>query len=171
MALLRFRSAWLALVLLLIASPSFAQQSSFTLEQVLSAPFPTELTSAPNGAVAWVFDVAGARNVWVAAPPNYQARQVTSHKADDGQEITDLRWTTDGGRLVFVRGGPPNAKGEIPNPSLDPKGVEQAIWVLSTAAGTGNPRRIGEGSAPAVAPKGDRVAFVRKGQVWWASLG
>jgi len=32
-----------------------AQQSPFTLEQVLSASFPTELTAAPaGGKVAWV---------------------------------------------------------------------------------------------------------------------
>src|SRR5947209_7405379 len=32
------------------------------------------------------------------------------------------------------------------------------------------PRRIGEGHSPAVSPKGDRVAFIAGGQVWWASL-
>src|SRR3989441_1945747 len=30
---------------------------------------------------------------------------------------------------------------------------------------------FGEGHAPAVSPKGDRVAFIRKGQIWWAALG
>jgi len=32
------------------------------------------------------------------------------------------------------------------------------------------PRKIGEGHSPAVSSRGDRVAFVRKGQVWWASV-
>src|ERR1039458_10647588 len=32
------------------------------------------------------------------------------------------------------------------------------------------PRLIGEGNQPAVSPKGARVAFVRKGQVWSAPL-
>ena len=40
---------------------------SFTLEQVMSAPFPSELTAAPGGGkVAWVLNERGARNVWIA---------------------------------------------------------------------------------------------------------
>src|SRR5207253_2550588 len=46
--------------------------------------------------------------------------------------------------------------------------VEQAVWVVPAAGG--DPRRIGEGHAPAISPKGDRVAFLRRGQIWWASL-
>src|SRR5947208_561582 len=38
------------------------------------------------------------------------------------------------------------------------------------ARAPGAPRRLGEGHAPAVSPKGDRVAFLDKGQVWWAPL-
>jgi hypothetical protein len=44
-------------------------QSSFTLEQVLSAPFPAELTVSPGGGVAWVANARGVRNIWVAEPP------------------------------------------------------------------------------------------------------
>lgn len=41
---------------------------SFTLEQVLSSPFPSELVTARQGnRVAWVFNVKGLRNVLVAA--------------------------------------------------------------------------------------------------------
>ena len=32
------------------------------------------------------------------------------------------------------------------------------------------PRKIAEGNAPAVCPKGDRVAFLRGDQIWWAPL-
>ena len=36
----------------------------------MSAPFPTDLTAAPKGgAVAWVLDQNGARNIWVAEAP------------------------------------------------------------------------------------------------------
>ena len=36
----------------------------FTLQQVLSAPFPSGLTAAPQGGrVAWVYDTQGVRNV------------------------------------------------------------------------------------------------------------
>jgi dipeptidyl aminopeptidase/acylaminoacyl peptidase len=146
-----------------------AQQPGVTIEQVMSAPFPDELTAAPaGGAVAWVFNARGARNVWVAAPPDYAGRAVTAYSGDDGQEVGDLRWTPDARAIVFVRGGGLNDKGEYPNPHSLVAGVEQAVWVVPVAGGS--PRRIGEGRAPAVSPKGDRVAFVRRGQVWWASL-
>ena len=45
------------LVALALSVPAalLAQQSTFTIEQVMSAPFPDELTAAPvGGAVAWV---------------------------------------------------------------------------------------------------------------------
>src|SRR5437660_8957029 len=145
------------------------QQPTFTIEQVMSAPFPDELTGAPaGGAVAWVFNTRGARNIWVAPSPDYAGRAVTAYAQDDGQEVGDLRWTPDTRAIVFVRGGDPNEKGEYPNPHSLIAGVEQAVWVVPVAGG--NPRRIGEGHAPAVSPKGDRVAFLRRGQIWWASL-
>ncbi len=154
---------------LLPPAPLAPQQPTFTIEQVMSAPFPDELTAAPTGgAVAWVFNTRGARNIWVAAPPDYVGRAVTAYADDDGQEVGDLRWTPDTRAIVFVRGGGANEKGEYPNPHSLVAGVEQAVWVVPVAGG--NARRIGEGHAPAVAPKGDRVAFVRRGQIWWASL-
>ena len=135
----------------------------------MSAPFPDELTAAPTGgAVAWVFNTRGARNIWVAAPPEYAGRAVTAYADDDGQEVGGLRWTPDTRAIVFVRGGGPNEKGDYPNPHSLVAGVEQAVWVVPVAGG--NARRIGEGHAPAVSPKGDRVALLRRGQIWWASL-
>src|SRR2546426_5066768 len=145
------------------------QQPTFTIEQVMSAPFPGGPTAAPaGGAVAWVFNTRGARNIWVAAPPDDAGRAVTAYAEDDGQELGDLRWTPDTRAIVFVRGGDPNEKGEYPNPHSLIAGVEQTVWVVPVAGG--NPRRIGEGHAPAVSPKGDRVAFLKRGQIWWASL-
>src|SRR5256714_1413543 len=162
------RECVLALALLAPAALG-AQQPAFTLDQVMSPPFPDELVAAPaGGAVAWVFNARGARNIWVAAPPDYRGKAVTSFAEDDGQELADLRWTPDGRAIVYVRGGAPNEKGEYPNPHSLVAGVEQAVWVVPVAGG--NPRRIGEGRAPAVSPKGDRVALVRRGQIWWTSL-
>ena len=145
------------------------QQPAFTLDQVMSAPFPDELVAAPaGGAVAWIFNARGARNIWVAAPPDYQGKAVTAYAEDDGQEISDLHWTPDARALAYVRGGESNGHGEYPNPHSLVKGVEQAVWLQPLAGGP--PRRLGEGHSPAVSPKGDRIAFVKQGQVWWASL-
>ncbi len=145
------------------------QRELFTLEQILSAPFPTGLVAAPRGGqVAWVFNATGGRNIWVAEPPDYRGRAITSYQGDDGQEISDLEWTPDGSALVYVRGGRSNRQGEYPNPLSDPGGVEQAVWVISIEGG--EPRKLDEGSSPSVSPKGDRVAFVKKSQIWWAPL-
>jgi dipeptidyl aminopeptidase/acylaminoacyl peptidase len=146
-----------------------AGRGAFTLEQVMGAPFPSGLTAAPTGgAVAWVFDTRGARNVWIAEPPDYRGRAVTSYTGDDGQEITELAFTPDARSLVYVRGGEPNRAGEIPNPGSNPAGSAQTVHVV--AVGGGEPRPIGDGASPAVSPRGDRVAFVQKDKVWWAPL-
>ncbi len=60
----------LAASALLAASAARAQTHcppDFTLPQLLSAPFPSGLTAAPEGGrVAWVYNDRGVRNVWVA---------------------------------------------------------------------------------------------------------
>ncbi len=146
-----------------------AQQQPFTIEQVMSAPFPNELVAAPSGGmVAWVFDARGVRNIWVAAPPDYQARVLTSYAVDDGQEIAELAWTPDARAIVYARGGDFEMLREAPNPRSYPQGVEQDIWVVALAGGL--PRKLGEGHSPAVSPQGDEVAFVYKDQVWLAKL-
>ena len=147
-----------------------AQQPTFTLEQVMSAPFPTDLVAAPaGGKVAWVFDARGVRNIWVAEPPSYQARALTSYAADDGQEIAELCWTPDARSIFYTRGGDFEKLREAPNPRSSPQGVEQDVWVISLAGGL--PHKLGEGHSPAVSPKGDGVVFIFKDQIWWAKLG
>src|SRR5256714_14533886 len=163
----RTRACLAALVL--TTGAARAQQRSFTIEQALSAPFPDELVAAPaGGALAWVLNAQGVRNIWIATGPDYQGRAVTSYKEDDGQEIGELAWTPDARALVYVRGGDANARGEYPNPLSLAAGAEQALWIVAATGGA--PRRLGEGHAPAVSPKGDRVAFLNKGQVWWVPL-
>ncbi|MFQ5926491.1 MAG: prolyl oligopeptidase family serine peptidase [Terriglobia bacterium] len=169
------RYARLSLTLLVFALSllhsvsAVAQQGAFTFEQIMSSPFPSSLTAAPaGGKVAWVANARGVRNIWVAEPPDYHGRLVTSYTADDGQEISSLAWTPDANAIVYVRGGNANRQGEYPNPLSAPEGVEQAVWVVSLRGD--EQRRLGKGSSPAVSPQGDRVAFIRKGQVWWAPL-
>jgi len=151
-----------AILAFALAACAAAQQPAFTLDQVLSAAFPSELTAAPaNGRVAWVSNARGVRNVLIAEPPEYRARAVTSYTADDGQEITQLAWTPDASAVLYVRGG------EL-NPAHNPHCVEEAVWLAPLSGGP--PRKIADGSAPAVSPKGDRVAFLHGNKVWWAPL-
>jgi dipeptidyl aminopeptidase/acylaminoacyl peptidase len=159
---------WLVLVLgAFIAAAAPAKR--FTIEQVMSGPFPTDLTAAPKGgAVAWVLDQHGARNIWVAEAPDYKGRQLTSYQDDDGQEIAQITWTPDGRTIVFVRGGDFETHRDNPNPASLPQGVSQDIWVIALSGGA--PRKIAEGNSPAISPQGDRIAFVRRGEIWSAGL-
>ena len=104
----------------------------------------------------------------VAEPPRYQARKITSYTQDDGQELSELAWTPDASAIVYVRVDDANRAGEYPNPALDPQGAEQDLWIVGLDGSA--PRQIGEGHSPAVSPNGDRVAFIRRGQIWWAPL-
>jgi hypothetical protein len=61
-----------------------------TIENYLSAPFPTGLTASINGkTIAWVFNDKGSRNIYVAEAPEFAAKKITNYIGDDGMEITD----------------------------------------------------------------------------------
>jgi dipeptidyl aminopeptidase/acylaminoacyl peptidase len=158
-----------AIVILGFAAPLQAQDH-FTLEQVMSAPFASDLTAAAHAnTVAWIVATKGVRNVWVASGPSWESRQVTSYTDDDGQEITDLHLSADGRALIYVRGGENNRAGERPNPALIAGGVTQSIWYVTLSGGA--PRKIGDGASPALSPSGDSIAFERSGQIWIARPG
>src|SRR5580698_6355421 len=166
------RFPWFPAAALACAACAWAQ-TPFTLEQVLSAPFPSApVVSHSGGKIAWVYNARGVRNIWVAEPPAYRGHSVTAYNEDDGQEISELAWTSDGREIVYVRGEGANGAGEYPNPTNDPKGAEQQVWVvaLEGAPAQKAPSLIGEGNQPAISPKGGFVAFVRKGQIWSAPL-
>src|SRR3954453_15926061 len=82
------------LTTLIRANPAaHGSTGSFTIDQVMSAPFASSLIPAPSGAkVAWLLNERGRRNVWVASAPDWKGRKVTNFEADDGQEIDDLAW-------------------------------------------------------------------------------
>ncbi|MEZ4457500.1 MAG: prolyl oligopeptidase family serine peptidase [Gemmatimonadales bacterium] len=163
------RRALLPAVLWLgLAVPAAGQ--AVTLEALLGAPF-AHAMSAGGRTVAWVHNTKGVRNLWVATGPEYQGRQLTTFGEDDGQEIDPVVVSADGRQVVFVRGGAPNRRGEIPNPTSAVDGAEQALWRAAVAGGrSGAPAKIGAGSAPAISPDGSRVAFLRGGAIWVAPL-
>jgi dipeptidyl aminopeptidase/acylaminoacyl peptidase len=138
---------------------------TFTLEQVLSAPFPSDMVAAADGgAVAWVQDDRGARNVWYAAAPDFKGVRLTSWTADDGQDIGELHFTGDGKSVIFVRGGDLEYPAQAyPNPASDPAGVTQDIWMVSPGSAA---QKIAQGHSPAVSAKTSTIAYLRGGQIW-----
>lgn len=155
--------------LLVAATQPLPAQEPFTIQDVLSAPFPSGLVAAPSGQrVAWVRNHQGVRNIWVADAPDWRGRQVTHHEGDVGRELGGLEFTPDGTRLVYGVGGSPNRAGEFPNPASLPDGPEQASYVLDLA--TGERFSIPGGSSRSLAPDGSRIAFVRGNTVHTAPL-
>src|SRR5471030_1483733 len=115
--------------------PLFASaRAEFSMAQVLHYPFATEIAAAQRGdAVAWVSNLDGVRNVWMARGPAFTPTKVTQFSEDDGQEITQLTFSPDGARLLFVLGGDHDAnwpaEGNLaPDPNSSPEQPTTAIW-------------------------------------------
>lgn len=162
------RTFWMVLAIALFGVTGARSQEKFTLEQVLSAPFPDALTAAKSGdRLAWTFDDQGKKNIWVAQGSDYKARRLTSYMEDDGQELSFLRFSDDGSTIVYVRGGGKNPAGQYPNPTSNPAGAEQDVWAISWSGG--EPRKIDAGHSPRISSRGV-VAYLRDGQIWLAPL-
>ena len=125
------------------AVSAFAQSSSFTLEQVMSSPFPTALTSAAKAnRIAWVFNSRGERNIWIADAPDFAGRQVTHYQGDDGQDIFSPKLTPDGKTVIYARGSDLNREGHVANPTSEIKEPKQQVWVADVESGS--PRMLGD---------------------------
>ena len=157
------------LFFLTIALSTYLQSQTFTLKQIMSAPFPSSLVTSPSGdRVAWVFNDQGRRNIYVADAPDYKAIKITHYDRDDGQELGNLEFTPDGVTIVYVRGGSSNRQGEYPNPTSDTKGAYQAVWAVNTTGG--EPWMLGKGSNPTVSPKGNWVIFTRGNNLYKTTI-
>jgi len=160
---------WILIPLLFLPVFPASAQSAFTIEEVLSAPVPSDLVTAPTGnRVAWIQNEEGVRNLWVAAGPDYEGRRITAYDEDDGQRLGDPVFGPDGDRVVYVRGGAPNQRGVHPNPRSRPEPRDRSIWMVALSGGA--PERLAEGHAPTVAPSGEVAAYLRDDQVWTVSL-
>jgi dipeptidyl aminopeptidase/acylaminoacyl peptidase len=152
---------------LLFVAPARSQQS-FTLEQVLSAPFPSDLIAAKSAPrIAWVLDEQGRRNIYVAEAPDYKARRLTSYTEEDGQELSALRFSADASTIVYTRGGGKNPSGQSPNPTSNPSGAEEAVFQISWRGG--EPQRIDAGHDAQISSKGI-CAYLRDGELWLSPL-
>ena len=158
-------------VIVLFTCSAGIHAQSFTLEQVMSSPFPSDLVvSKRSDKLAWAFDAEGKRNIWVADAPSFTARQLTHYTKDDGGELTDLAMSPDGNLVAYARGNEQgkNQAGEYANPTSDPAGTKKEVWIADTR--TGRTTLIGEGESPVFNPAGDQIIYTREGKFWTAPL-
>ena len=156
--------------------PVVCVAESFTIEQVLSAPFPYGLTSASHAPrVAWVFDNKGERNIWVADGPGFVPRQITHYKGDDGQAIASVRLSPDGNTIVYARGSEVNKEGTSANPTSQTKMPKQQAWAVNVSGGA--PRLLGDIGCNGeecedlqVSPDGKNVVWSAKKHLWIAPI-
>jgi dipeptidyl aminopeptidase/acylaminoacyl peptidase len=168
--------------LITCSAPSSAQTlpHPFSLEQVLSSPFPTNLVAAgPTndhaGRIAWVFSAKGEHNVWIADAPNFEARQVTHYVGDDGMPIAALKLTPDGRTAVYARGTEANSAGEIADPTSNVEKRVQQVWAVDVDKG--EPRLLGDMGCDEegcediqISPNGEFAVWSAKKQIWIAPI-
>ncbi len=149
-----------------------AAAAPMSLKGAMAYPFTSGLVSSPDGKrIAWVREVAGVRNIWVASGSGARPVQVTGFAEDDGQELTQLVFAPDGNSLVFVRGGDHDgnwaAAGNLaPNPAASPTEPKVMLWHADLSGAAARP--LAECDAPAISAKGV-IACEKSGQVWTVS--
>jgi dipeptidyl aminopeptidase/acylaminoacyl peptidase len=156
------------------AAAAWAQ--GFTVEQVMSSPFPEGLTAASRAPrIAWAFDSKGVRNIWVADAPSFAARQVTHYSDDDGMALASVRLTPDGRTVVYARGSELNSAGEVADPTNNVTRPNQQIWAVDVDKG--EPRYLGDLNCTRegcedieVSPDGAMAVWAARGQLWIAPV-
>jgi len=166
---------WILLALLSAFAPAQAP-AAFTLEQVLSSPFPSNLVAASQaGRIGWVFTTKGERNVWIADAPDFSARQVTRYSGDDGLPIAALKLTPDGKTAVYARGSESNSVGETADPTSGTEKRTQQVWAIDVEKG--GPRLLGDMGCEEegcediqISPNGEFAVWAANKQLWIAPV-
>ena len=154
------------------SAPSPAHAQGFTVEQVMSSPFPESLTAAARlPRIAWTLDARGVRNVWIADAPGFSARQVTHYSDDDGMALASVRLTPDGHTVVYARGSELNSTGEVADPTSNVIRPNQQVWAVDVDKG--EPRLLGEMNCTRegcedieLSPDGTMAVWAARGQLW-----
>jgi dipeptidyl aminopeptidase/acylaminoacyl peptidase len=157
------------LLVALIGASSTAMAKAYGLADVLSAPFPDNLASSPDGSVlVWKVDASGVKNLYTNAGGTIHA--LTQYTADDGQDIDTPQVLPNNDGVVYLWGGVEDqGGGENPNPLQKVPPPTRAAFVVPI--GGGDPVQVAEGCNGAfVSPKGDAVAFTTRGQLGIVSL-
>ncbi len=133
------------------------------LEALLATPLVFQPVPAADGrSLAYVAREGRARAIYFVRL-GATAKALVRYTDDDGQDLSQVALSRDGSLLSFVRGGPPNSKGEIPNPRSLAAPPQRQVWLLDTG-GAGPPRPVGIGYAPQFSPDDGRL-------IWLAERG
>jgi dipeptidyl aminopeptidase/acylaminoacyl peptidase len=154
-------------IIVYAAAPNAAASEPFAVEELLAIPAVHDIVSSPDGAIAWVEQANGVRNIYVAGPPAYAARRVTDYRQDDGANITLVGFVPGATHLVFKRGTTGFNPANLPDPP------QEMLHVLSLQ--DGSIRRLDDGDdaalgTPVVAPDGAELLATKGGEVWSYSL-
>jgi dipeptidyl aminopeptidase/acylaminoacyl peptidase len=147
---------------------SGVRANAFTMDDILSAPFVSELAASQDGsALVWCEHERGARNLYLNL--GGKISKITSFDQDDGQELNSPQFLADNSGVVFERGGSEdNGADANPNPLSLTSAPERDIYVVPVHGGT--PVLIGTGLYPAVAPRGNMVAWIKNGALLMTTL-
>lgn len=106
------------LLTLTLLFPFITQSQTFSLKEVLSAPYCSDLVSSPSGnSIAWVSNEKGERVLYSANLPVLSPELLFKSDGDDGQVISNISFSHDGQLIFFVVGSAANRNGEIANPA------------------------------------------------------
>lgn len=163
-------------VLFFLVAFGSAQNGDFTLEQIMSSPFPTNLAAAEHGGrIGWIFNYKGVRNVWIADAPTFEARAITHYADDDGMPLAALKLTPDGRTAVYARGSETNKSGEVADPTSNIEKPLQRVWAVDIDKG--EPRLLGDMGCDEegcediqISPNGQFALWAAKKQIWIAPI-
>ncbi len=151
----------LAFLFLVVATTAHTQP----LEQFLSHPIESNLAVSTDGKnLAWVINDHGKRNILVKTGTDVP-RLLTDYQLDDGQELSQLVFSPNGTKLLYVRGSGANRNGQNPNPASLAEGVEQAIYYKEISSKS-PAVKIVNGNSPVFFKDGIRFLFGKGGQIY-----
>ncbi len=129
-------------------------KGSITIERIADIKYPTNPAWSPDGTkVAFLWDAAGKQDLFVVTPGQTPV-QLTDFQVDPNLLVSDIgnvAWTSNEA-LLFGKDG--------------------QLWTVSTT--TARPARmaapLGDAGAFALSPDRAQIAFLRRGQLWIASV-
>lgn len=155
----------LIVLLALIGLPGFsAKTPAFTIEQVMSAPFPSSLTTSPWGnRIAWTFNINGVYNIYTTEGPDFKTVQLTGYKKDDGRGLGIFGFIDNGNSLVFSKN---NRFNPDQNTNWDSKST---LYILNLK--DNKIQELDKNGYAVVHPASGQMAYARGGDLYILSAG